>query len=154
MKRKILSLLFVALSTVIFTSFAQNTENDTIQTCNNKHKNCCKFKGKGKHHKMGHLNPFEGITLSDTQKEQLKNLHKKRHNEIKEFHNKATECDSCKIKSPREMRRQQLDEIKSILTPEQYVQYLENSVVNQTSKHIKKPHKRPHHKHNKQKEHK
>ena len=151
MKRKIFSLLFVAISTIMFSSYAQShTSNDTTQTCNR----CCKFDKKGQHHKMGYINPFEGIELSDTQKEQLKNIHQKHRDKMKDFRNKKIEDDTCKMKSPKEIRRQQLDEIKNILTPEQYLQYLENSVVNQTGKHMSKPHKRPHHKHNEQKEYK
>lgn len=148
MKRKIFSLLFVAISTIMFTSYAQsnNTENDSTQSCNK----CCKFDKKGKHHRMKHTNPFEGIELSDNQKEQLKDLHQKRRNEMKDFRKNKNEGDTCKMKSPREMRRQQLDDLKNILTPEQYVQYLENSYMNQSGKHMRKPHNRRHYKHHKQ----
>lgn len=149
MKRKIFSLLFVTISTIMFSSYAQgHTTNDTTQAC----EKCCKFDKKGKQHKMRHFNPFEGIELSDVQKEQLKNLHQKRRENMKDFRNKKNEGDTCKIKSPREMRRKQLDELKNILTPEQYVQYLENSFINQTGKYLRKPHNRRHYKHHKQKD--
>ncbi len=139
MKRKILSIAFIAISTILFTSVAQN-ENKTYQEkCK---KECCKEHKMKEGHK-GHkpcFNPFEGITLTNQQKEQLKALAMDRN-----------KCPKCKGKAPkdrqkgpREMRKQQLDSIKKILTHEQYVQYLENIAMHKPKKQMKHMHRNTH----------
>ena len=140
MKRKILSLLFIAIATITFTSIAQNenvssSEINQEETCK-----CNKHKKGGFDNKKKHFNPFEGIALSESQKEQLKEIvvcHKK---EKKQSFNDTNEGK----KSPKEMRRKQLDDIKSILTPEQYIQYLENIAMSKSHKQFKHMHKKCH----------
>lgn len=76
--------------------------------------------------------PFEGLNLTDAQKEQLKQLRQ------------AAPADKqarkeAKREAKREARRERLAKVKAILTPEQYVQYLENLVVNRQKMAQRKP---------------
>ncbi len=66
---------------------------------------------------------FENLNLTDTQKQQLKALCEKQKKSKKE--------DKADRKADRQAAKQaRLAEIKKILTPEQYVLFLENSFVN------------------------
>lgn len=66
---------------------------------------------------------FEGITLTDAQKEQIKAIGKKRMEAKKEKKQADKEGRKAEV-------RNYLAEIKAVLTPEQYVQFLENAFVN------------------------
>ena len=141
MKRKIFSLLFIAISTIAFTSMAQGndiTPEDSIKkTCT------CKKHNKGFLNKK-HFNPFEGIVLSESQKEQLKEItfcHKKEKKQC------SQETNDNK-KSFREIELEKLNKIKSILTTEQYITYLENIALNKPHKHFKHTHRKFHHHNN------
>ena len=69
------------------------------------------------------MNPFEGLNLTQEQQTKLQDLRKdradKRRQDKKDRKNKISDN-----------RRDYLKDVKSILTPEQYVQFLENSYVN------------------------
>ncbi len=64
------------------------------------------------------FNPFEGLTLTDQQKTQLAELRK-------EHKARGESKQQAKV----DYRKDRLAKIKSILTPEQYVQFLENSYL-------------------------
>ena len=85
--------------------------------------------------------PFEGLNLSDKQKEQLKKLEadrraecekkaadKKAEMKAKKDEQKA-KCEEMKAKMEKE-RKADLEKIKSILTADQYVKFLENFYLN------------------------
>lgn len=131
MKRRILSIAFVAVATLMLTAVANNNDANENLTQDKCKKECCdknKMK-RGKHHKARMFNPFEGITLSDSQKEQLK---------AKALERKANREEMVKNHSDenKKMRKQYLEDLKIVLTPEQYVQYLENLALNS---HNQKP---------------
>lgn len=67
--------------------------------------------------------PFDGMNLTDAQKKQLKQLCQNRTADKKAK-------KEAKREARKQSRREQLAKIKAILTPEQYVQFLENSFVN------------------------
>lgn len=69
------------------------------------------------------MNPFEGLNLSQEQQEKLQSLRKDKADQ-----NKKDRQDR-KAKA-QDNRRAYLKDVKSILTPEQYVQFLENNYVN------------------------
>ncbi len=138
MKRTILSIAFVAVATLMLTAVANNNSaNEDISQDKCKKERCDKNNIKrGKHHKAHMFNPFEGIALSDSQKEQLKaKAVERKANREKMMKNHSDENKKMR-KQWRDMRKQHLEDLKLILTPEQYVQYLENLALNS---HNQKP---------------
>lgn len=137
MKKLFLSAVVVAASLFGMTALAQ-----TPQTTGNgdKTKSECPYK-KGEGKKDGcrqqkcdaSAKCFEGITLSDTQKDQIKALCEKRGQQAQQRREdraaKAKQGDSIRMAQ----KRQNLNDMKAILTPEQYVVYLENIVVSAPS---------------------
>lgn len=138
MKKNILGLAIIAMSMVSFSAMAQprqKAQGHKSEQCSNE--GC---KENAHHAQRGAMpNPFAGINLSDSQKSQLKDLMTKRHEARKEkmATRKAEKnhSDSARAEGFREMRKQHLQDIKSILTPEQYVTFLENSVINAQQGH-------------------
>ena len=138
MKRTILSIAFVAVATLMLTAVANNNDANENLTQDKCKKECCdnnKIK-RGKHHKARMFNPFEGITLSDSQKEQLKAKALERKANREEMMKAHSDENKKMRKQWSDMRKQYLEDLKLILTPEQYVQYLENLALNS---HNQKP---------------
>lgn len=80
----------------------------------------------GKQRHQARTDAFEGITLSDTQKEALKALRPQRPEQKKD----GEKRDSVTPRHNREkMRADFVNGVKGILTPEQYVIFLENIVI-------------------------
>lgn len=144
MKKKILSMALIAISMVAFTGKAQNAT--TVTPCDNS-ANCpaqvCDTK---QCPEMSNL--FHGINLTDAQKGQLKQLKEKNQAERKaklearkaEKQDKAAKVAAdrkARMDKRREVKKAYLVEIKNILTPEQYVQFLENNYVNASPRHDK-----------------
>lgn len=89
----------------------QGKKSATCQPCNQPcGSNQCGPRGKAC------FNPFAGITLTEQQKTQIEALSKEH----------KSRADRQQPQAPGTYRKERLDKIKSILTPEQYVQYLEN----------------------------
>lgn len=81
--------------------------------------------------------PFEGLNLTESQQQQLKAIcPKARMADGKaKCDLKDAKCDGSK--KPRQCKKQYLDDVKKILTPEQYVQFLENSFLKGGAKGMK-----------------
>lgn len=136
--KKILSLAIAVLATAGLTLQAANVSNRSRQDNDDQTKKVMVDK-KGEMKKK-HFNAFEGLNLTDQQKEQLKALKPRKADKKQVEQGKAPQ-----VKLTAEQRKQiateRLAKIKSILTPEQYQQYLENVAVHQMSKEHKKGHK-------------
>ena len=111
------AILFATGSTVCFAA------NDSANSDNTTKKEC--KKGDNCDRKRPDFNPFEGLNLTENQQSKLNDL--------------KSEC--CKRKESgqkgdkqkpdrREAKREYLAKVKSILTPEQYVTFLENMTLN------------------------
>lgn len=127
MKKKVLGLALIAISAFTFSSVAQTQANvkksATEQSKFNK-KQCDKQI----------CNPFEGMNLSDSQKEQLKKLNETRRaqrTEKAKAHKEQQKADRAKRAEARKAeKRAYLQNVKSIIGTENYVTYLENMVIN------------------------
>lgn len=129
MKKKILSIAMAVIATMAISANAQKPgacpEN---QQCAN-HCTAEKAQCSPQDCKL-----FEGINLNEKQKAQFKELKEKCAKERKEAcaAKKQAKCQrDATMKSERRQNKQnRLKEVKSILTPEQYVVFLENFYVN------------------------
>lgn len=95
-------------------------------------------KGGMDHKKKAFINPFEGLNLTDQQKTQIEELQKNFAPDRKKISKdeKAKLSDDQKKKKREEIRvfgenkrKEYLAALKNILTPEQYIQFLENSYL-------------------------
>lgn len=82
---------------------------------------------------------FKGIDLSDAQKEQIKALRTKKAEGAKFMRDQKMRNDSTAKAARLEARKNYLSELKTILGPEKYVQFLENSYLygNNGGRHAK-----------------
>jgi hypothetical protein len=138
MKKRIVGLALIAMSLVTVNSVAQTPNQNTQTTPKQENTQCKKAPGKGQ---CKAVCPFEGMNLSDAQKGKLEQLNTKRANARAEK-SKATKAekqrkDSVKMTERRAAKKEYLEEIKAILTPDQYVVFLENSYVNVDQHHGK-----------------
>lgn len=139
MMKKMLKLAIVAVALCGLPAIAQNQNNTT---CNNPatctQSDCqnaaqCTVNGKNKGQRP---DPFAGITLSDTQKQALEQLQtqckaknearKQELNKDKQARRQAADARKMDRKND---RREYLNSVKGILSPEQYVVFLENIVI-------------------------
>ncbi len=134
MKKKILSLAIIAMSFIAFSGVAQNTSSETSigkeRVENVKGKKAAK-KGDRKFDKK---NPYEGMTLTETQKQKLQQLdaNRKAAREQQKMARKENKMrkDSLKMVERRAAKKSYLEEVKAIVGPEQYVVFLENFYIN------------------------
>lgn len=131
MKKKIVSIAAAIVAFLAINASAQNTA--TTPTCTPEAK--CQSVGKCKKAKTECKNPFAGLNLNDSQKQAIKDLKKP-----------SCKGDTASGKDRKTVRSEYLAKIKSILTPEQYQQFLENNFVNGTPKHNKHGINKNHHK--------
>lgn len=131
MKKKIIAAALFAITLVSFPSLAQQPEQTaakcTEQTCTQSEK-CTPQK----------CNPFEGLNLTEQQQASIKELQKQRADQAKNEKEKARKDKAQRDSSARENRRQSrlayLQQLKGILTPEQYVSFLENSYAGNSNR--------------------
>lgn len=137
MKKKVLTLALIAAGLFSFNAMATNPE--TNSNCSSQ-KTCCvksgdkKAKGEGRKHKKGQrdeMTAFEGINLTDAQKTQITQLQEQRNAKRAEMKAQRQNTDSASVSRP-DFRQARLDYFKAvseILTPDQYVTFLENIAV-------------------------
>lgn len=130
MKKKLLSIALVLAGLVGSTAVAQTTATTGTQ----KDKTEKTIAKKDMKDKGERPNPFDGLNLTDKQKADLKAL---RDNSRAEKAKADAQKKADKKAEKKEMmqkrqnaRKDYLAKIKGILTPEQYVQFLENSYLN------------------------
>lgn len=120
--------IFIALSVIAAASFGVNAQNNSDKTacpqapgCNVKagDKSCCTAP-----------NPFEGLNLTEQQQKKIDELRQaNRQQKLANDSIRKANRDQ-KMRDFKNKRSEYLKSVKAILTPEQYVQYLENSYVN------------------------
>lgn len=134
MKKAILSLAIAALAFSSLPAFAQAPGNNDGKSCKNPTE-CAQARKGGPEKGPKASNPFEGIELTDAQKSSLEALRTKRAEACKAARAEKQKSDSARMATRQADRkakaRARLDEVKAILTPEQYVVYLENIVIDQ-----------------------
>ncbi len=125
MKKKIFGLALLAISMLSFTAAAG--DNDT--KCDKKCANTAQCTKGGKECKKDALCPFEGLNLSEAQQLKVKALQEKQQVERK-AKKEGEKAKKEARKAERKLAKENyLKELKSILTPEQYVQFLENQYL-------------------------
>lgn len=127
MKKKILGLAMIAVSLMAFSSQAQQP---STQNCTNKD-NCKNTENICKRAKTA---LFQGINLSDAQKQKLASLKESRQ-KLRAEKKKAAEAEKIRTNTLRaderqKQKREYLQEVKEIIGPDNYVLFLENMVIN------------------------
>lgn len=132
---KIIKLALVAVALCGLPAVAQNQDNTTCtqQQCN-KGPEC----RQGKKDKGQRPDFFEGITLSETQQQALNQINAERkaqfearRQEMKQNKKEGRRVVDSQKFNPNDERREYVNRVKSILSPEQYVVFLENIVFEQ-----------------------
>ncbi|MBD5195593.1 MAG: hypothetical protein HDS71_00920 [Bacteroidales bacterium] len=139
MKKKILSLAFVAVSLIGFNGIAKTSDNldNNVKIEQTSQKSCDKKMKKTQ--KRQAKNSFEGLNLTEAQKSSLEQLDKTRREKMMTA-KKERKAEDKKIKNERRLARkaekkEYLEQVKSIIGPEQYVIFLENAYVNNGGNH-------------------
>lgn len=123
MKKTILSIAFVAFGMFALTASAQQPVKAKTEC----QEQCCKEqKAPNARQHAPRVNPLEGITLTAEQEAAVKALNEKTFSAHKEAREKKGEEAKKAREAGRDGRKEYLAEMKKILTPEQYVTYLEN----------------------------
>lgn len=123
MKAKAFLLAAVLFATGTSVCLAANdNKND------DKAKKECRMNKKCDGQKCDAFNPFEGLNLTENQKAKLNDIKaecSKKRDEVKKENQQKQRVDR------QQMKRDYLAKVKGILTPEQYVTFLENMAINQ-----------------------
>lgn len=143
MKKILVSIAIISasiLSTYAATNNSSNTDRQTRTECTCD--GAMQHKGKHGSKQDRGMKAFEGITLTDTQKSQIEALRaeqkarkeaaKKQRNENKQKKENLTDEQRQQLRAEKQKQReeahQQFDaKMKTILTPEQYAKFLENT---------------------------
>ena len=134
MKKIILSIAVVLASMTGFSAIAQPPDDNATQPTTESTKRPPKTN-------TPRYNPFAGLNLSETQQSELQALRpskeaKKQNKDKKDDVKNMTTAEKQALRKQRaenriQNRRDYLDKVKNILTPNQYMQFLENSYVEQ-----------------------
>lgn len=131
MKKKVLGIVLLALASAL----PAMAQQPAPATCNNTEACTGATSGECKARKA--QNPFEGLNLTDAQQKALGELCKKQCEGQRVQKEKNAEAAKQAKEAKREARRKYLDEVKAILTPEQYSTFLENNYINRAPRHGK-----------------
>ena len=127
MKKKIFSIALVLAGMIGSTAIAQTPSTETTPAAKEQKCPACPAGIK-------QYNPFEGLNLTEKQQNELKALRESRKADLKKEMSKKKAEKKADRQAMREQaqnnRKEYLAKIKGILTPEQYVQFLENSFLN------------------------
>lgn len=138
MKKTILGLAIIAMALVSPTTYAQN-KTAKKEKCSAQTEQVCKsaeLQGQKKDCKKGC--EFEGLNLTDAQKQQLQAENQDYTTLKKSLYQNAKDCskdqrDSLRgdvRKKANDLKKNHLNKIKTILTADQYVVFLENNYMN------------------------
>lgn len=125
MNLKKLSVAMAIAAMCAMPAMAQKTQNNDKKGCE-KSEQCARQGKDCAKARAAKASAFEGITLSDAQKAQLEALRPQR----PEKADKAQRPDSAACANRKLLRKDYVKGVKNILTPDQYVVFLENIVVN------------------------
>ena len=133
MKKTLLSLALMAVAAI--PAFGQNNACPAAKDC--APKACPEAKAKCDKQKPDCCLPcFDGLNLTDAQKTKNRDLRDNLRKENKcEAREARQACDSVRkacMAEKKENRVKYLSDLKQILTPDQYVKFLENNFINQT----------------------
>ncbi len=161
MKKQLFSIALAALAVLTVTTSASAAKPEG--TCDNNTE--CQAPGKKKCKKQKHdrrercqgadsavCNPFEGLNLTDQQTEALKAIPNP--HQVMKAAKQQADSTTCTRTMLQDVRKNYLAQVKQVLTPEQYTQFLENFYVKQMpmkGKKDKKDGQRPKGKKDKQK---
>lgn len=118
MNKKIFGATLLLSLLIGATSFAQTPAG----SCCNQNAATCHM-AQAKDRKQMHGNPFEGLNLTEKQQAEIKAM---REECMKQTKAEAQAKREANIKARQERKAERLAKIKAILTPEQYVKFLEN----------------------------
>lgn len=153
MKKIILSLAVLLVSTISAVSYAQapasnDNKSSRIENAGKAKKDKKSAKENKGERKVDTMKAFEGLNLSAQQQQQLqdlqKNLRAEKAGEKKDKKEDLSEAQKKELKkankaAKKERKQKYLNGVKSILTPDQYVIFLENFYVNQGGMDNKAP---------------
>ena len=120
--------IVMAMAIAAATAFSATAQNLASENCDNKE--CAKRECFDKNRKCHADFSFEGIALTADQQAAIKRLNDERMDKVKEARKTKRQADSLVRMSRRQEAFDYLHAVQKILTPEQYITYLENSVVN------------------------
>lgn len=132
MNKKVLGIALLALAAAALPAMAQQP---APATCNNTE--ACTNANPGECKARKAQNPFEGLNLTDAQQKSLGELCKKKCEGQRVQKEKNAEAAKQTKEARCEARRKYLDEVKAILTPEQYSKFLENNYINNAPRRCK-----------------
>ena len=140
MKKTILSIAFATAGIFAFTAMAQEpccNAGQPQHCCQAAGDSCCQA-AQHKHARPAKPDLFKGITLTEEQQAAVNALNEKYAQERKDAKKEKAEAKAKERKDGNESRKSYMEEMKQILTPEQYVVYLENVATNRPQGQIKK----------------
>ncbi len=130
MKKKLMIMAVAIASMVGMNAVAQTADSKSDKKCEGKGQ--CDKKGPKCDKQKGQCpNPFEGITLTADQQTKLDALKADQKAKREEMKAQKQQKDSLARVDRKQAKRDYLKQVQGILTPDQYVMFLENIVVEQ-----------------------